>query len=359
MTTNADRFHAVYKQMQEYLLDDAVKTKAVDVNRRKYLQKMMDVTVLGGKYNRGMTVVEVTDLATKDWEEAKREDALFNACLCGWMIEMMQAHFLVEDDIMDSSITRRGKPCWYRHPGVTTQSAINDGLIVLAWCTQIAFHYFKGRSFLPHVLEIFHNTDYQTTIGQLYDVSSMYDSEKLDPDVQQPTTTDFKEFTLDHYKRIVKFKTAYYTYFAPLVLGLAVCEKKIDEAEVERLAVLMGEYFQVQDDVLDCFADPKVLGKIGTDIEDMKCSWLAVTFLDTASEAQIAEFNAIYGKHDAADVQKVKDLYRDAKLMDKFEKYEQETEASVKESIAALMKQDEVFATACTSLWNKTFKRKK
>ena len=52
------------------------------------------------------------------------------------------------------------------------------------------------------------------------------------------------------------------------------------------LNVLCGSLFQVQDDYLDAYGDPAVIGKVGTDIEDNKCSWMICTVLQHASEEQ-------------------------------------------------------------------------
>lgn len=55
---------------------------------------------------------------------------------------------------------------------------------------------------------------------------------------------------------------------------------------VKSALIPMGEYFQVQDDYLDCYGDPAVIGKVGTDIFDKKCSWNINIALRLCNETQ-------------------------------------------------------------------------
>lgn len=67
----------------------------------------------------------------------------------------LQAFFLVSDDIMDASITRRGQPCWYRKDGVG-MVAINDAFILESCIYIFLKKYFKSTDYYIDLVELFH-----------------------------------------------------------------------------------------------------------------------------------------------------------------------------------------------------------
>lgn len=91
----------------------------------------------------------------------------------------------------------------------------------------------------------------------------------------------------------------------------------------QKILIPLGEYFQIQDDYLDCFGTPEQIGKIGTDIIDNKCSWLINVALQDASATQRQSLDENYGRKDAEKEKRVKEVYNELKLEEKYQKYEQ------------------------------------
>ena len=114
-----------------------------------------------------------------------------------------------------------------------------------------------------------------------------------------------------------------------------------------------------RDDYLDAFADAAVLGKVGTDIQDNKCSWLVVQALAACDDAQRKLLKDHYGKHDEASVALVKALYKDLKLEAIFEEYERASHAEIVALIATTAAGSKVPPAAFTSLLDKIYKRVK
>ena len=105
----------------------------------------LDFNVPHGILTFGLGIVE--SVAVLKGREL-RDDENFKVALLGWCIESVASRlifassssvdvcppqfrslFIVSDDIMDYSITRRGKPYWYRIRGVGN-IAINDAFML-------------------------------------------------------------------------------------------------------------------------------------------------------------------------------------------------------------------------------------
>lgn len=128
------------------------------------------------------------------------------------------------------------------------------------------------------------------------------------------------------------------------------------------ILIPMGEYFQVQDDYLDAYAPPEVLGKIGTDILDNKCSWNVNTALAFATPEQRAVLDANYGKKDATCEAKVKALYSEEPIAipRRFEQYEKESYEKLTGLIAKIDEEATgVKQQIFTSFLEKVYKRQK
>lgn len=90
----------------------------------RWLSSMLQYNVPHGKLARGLALsinyqilqygYEAVEQGTPETLLQSSEKDLTNARVLGWCVELFQAYFLVLDDIMDGSITRRGQPCWYR-----------------------------------------------------------------------------------------------------------------------------------------------------------------------------------------------------------------------------------------------------
>lgn len=81
----------------------------------------------------------------------------------------LEAFLIIADDIMDSSTNRRGKPCWYRNKEVSL-IAINDAFMLESAIYYLLKKHFKKESYYVDLLELFHETTYQTEFGQLIDL---------------------------------------------------------------------------------------------------------------------------------------------------------------------------------------------
>ncbi|KAM4755607.1 farnesyl pyrophosphate synthase isoform 2-T2 [Cyanocitta cristata] len=151
--TAAERqeFAAFFPQIVRDLTEDRLGHPEVgDAVAR--LKQVLEYNVPGGKGNRGLTVVaafrKLAGPAQQDPE------SLRCALAVGWCIELFQAFFLVADDIMDASLTRRGQLCWYKKEGIGLD-AINDAFLLESSVYRLLKQYCGKQPYYLHLVELF------------------------------------------------------------------------------------------------------------------------------------------------------------------------------------------------------------
>ncbi|PBK86814.1 terpenoid synthase [Armillaria gallica] len=240
------RFEGAWKIIKQELLDYIAGEDMKEAI--EWYERNLNYNVPGSKLNRGMSVVDTAEIIKGT---SLTDDEYLKATVLGWGIELFQAFFLISDDMMDSSITRRGQPCWYRVPKVG-QIAINDS--------------FMREAAIYHLLK-------KHFPGETYYADIPGDDDEV----------DLSKFSLKKHSLIVIYKTAYY-YYLPVALAMYIVHvpqsypSRTQPIEPYALAkyilIPLGEYFQIQDDYLDLSGTPE---QISTDILDNKYSWSVYT----------------------------------------------------------------------------------
>ncbi|XP_018347536.1 PREDICTED: farnesyl pyrophosphate synthase-like isoform X1 [Trachymyrmex septentrionalis] len=278
----------------------------------KWMAKILQYNVPGGKKIRALTLVYAYKVLAPSDQLTKENIRL--ARILAWCLELCQAFGLVADDIVDRSLLRRGKPCWYRYNGIGL-AAINDSLLLECSIFYLIKKYFKEKDCYVILLEMFYDSILKTVMGQSLDLLSTNFGKKPNLDL----------FTMNRYNSICHYKASHFSFILPITVAMQLAGIKDPEMfrQAKTILLEMGHLFQVQDDYLGCYSD--VHGKDCTDIQEGKCTWLIVVALQRATPEQRKILEECYGSPDPERVRRVKQLFTDLGLPNTYSIYEEET----------------------------------
>jgi geranylgeranyl pyrophosphate synthase len=162
-------------------------------------------------------------------------------------VELLHNFSLVHDDIMDDDDTRRGKETVHVKWDVGTAILTGDGLVGLAYRKLLATPNINSLE----IAKLFTDAMLEICEGQALD----------------KTFEESNQITEDEYLEMILKKTATLIQLA-CQIGSIVGEGKADEIKsLTAFGQYIGMGFQIQDDLLDLFADEELLGKrVGSDV---------------------------------------------------------------------------------------------
>lgn len=182
-------------------------------------------------------------------------------------LETYHNYTLLHDDLMDQADLRRGHATVHKKWDANTAILSGDSMLVLAYQRMAQC----DNRHLPAVLNLFTTTALEIGEGQQYDM-------------EFETRHDVRE---EEYIEMIRLKTSVLLACA-LKIGAILADASVEDADnLYKFGEQIGLAFQLQDDYLDVYGDPKVFGKkIGGDITSNKKTFMLINALNHADASQ-------------------------------------------------------------------------
>lgn len=199
----------------------------------------------------------------------EKEKAIYAALA----VEVFHNFTLIHDDIMDDAPLRRGYQTVHLKWNPNTAILSGDMLMIKAY--QLLE---QQEGSLRLLLETFNKTSVEICEGQ-----------QMDMDYQER-----ENISIDDYIEMIRLKTSVLLGCALELSAIIANASESDRKHIYNFGVYVGLAFQIQDDILDLYADPDKFGKqIGGDVIANKKTILYLLAKENATGQQLNKLNTL------------------------------------------------------------------
>jgi geranylgeranyl diphosphate synthase type II len=235
-------------------IENALKGRSYGNSPAELYEPIKYIMSLGGKRMRPVLVYIAVDLFDGDVKKALHP---------ALAVELFHNFTLVHDDIMDKAPLRRNQ--------ATVHEKWNDNIAILSGDAMMVVAYQElckaGMPELPKLLEIFSETALKVCEGQQFDMN--YEKQLT--------------VSIPQYIKMIELKTAVLLGGALKLGAIAAGAREEDAQRLYEFGKHIGIAFQLQDDILDVYADAAKFGKQkGGDIIANKKTYLLLKALEMA-----------------------------------------------------------------------------
>ncbi len=215
------------------------------------------------------------------------DDKIEKALPAAMAVEIFHNFSLVHDDIMDAAPLRRGQATVHSKFGLNAGILSGDAMLILAYDFLLKS---EGVASLD-LMKTFNQMAIQVCEGQQMDMN--FETQQL--------------VTIEDYLKMIELKTAVLVACSLEIGALIGGANPKDAAALYEFGRCLGIAFQLQDDILDAFGDPKKFGKKpGGDIVQNKKTYLYLMALEIAPIEVANKLKSLFTNETLEETNKIK-----------------------------------------------------